>query len=505
MKPLIAGLFCVSLLGSSLGSGPPATPKVVTATADNQRDGWFTERFLTPSNVSGGTFGLLHTWSVTGRVMAQPLIAPGIITSNGSKDLLIVTTAGGFVEAFDANNYSSNPVWSDSLGSGFTPIPANFYGEAQACISTPVIDLAGGYVYAVCANSTPVWTLYKIRLTTGAVAASTAISGQYPGTGDPSGGDTVIGGQLQFKGTSSYNRSGLALSGGKVYIGFGSIGDNHPYHGWVFAYDAGTLTQTAVICLSPSSYGAAVWNSAAGIMVDASGNLYTNTGNGGYDGVTAFGNSIVKLSPSLAVSDWFTPSNWATLETGDLDLSSSHAMLMSNGVIIAGGKDSRAYSMLSNCMGQLQGGGSSCQAAQLWTISGTVGVYGAAFANNTAFFPNEGGKIYSFAWTGTQFSTSGNSTSGSFQYPGGNLSYSSFGSSSGILWAVTTATSAVVNPEPGTLRAFNPGTLVELWNSDMNMSDKLGQINKYTPPVVWNGLVFVGASSAVYEYGLGAH
>jgi hypothetical protein len=507
----------VLAIGSGFAPGPPSTPAVATANANNNRDGWFSqETILTPANVAAGSFGKLFTWSLSnGRTMTQPIIVPGVTTGGVQRDLLIVAGMSGTISAFDANNWSQTPVWSRTLVTGFAFNDPLLYDETVACLSTPVADTINGYLYVVCASSAPVWTLYQFNLATGATVNSVAITGQYPGTGDPNGGDTIIDGQLQFKPNSLVQRAALALANGNVYIGFGSNDDFHPWHGWAFAYNASTLSQVAVFCSSPSNYGAGLWGAGAGFSVDGSGNLYVFTGNGGWDGVTAFGQSILKFSSTLSLLDWFTPADWSTMEGNDSDMSSSRAMLMVtlNGspLLVGGAKDFNLYSISTACMGHLQGGGSSCPSAQIWltsagAISSHVGIYGGAFANGIVYAPTTGGNLYAYSFSGSSFNTTPLATSPiTYAFPGAYPSVSSSGAFNQVVWAVTTASSAESSAQSGTLRAFNASTLAELYNSGTVSGDNMGQLNKFAPPVIWRGHVFVGSGSNILVYGLGAH
>ncbi len=59
---------------------------------------------------------------------------------------------------------------------------------------------------------------------------------------------------------------------------------------------------------------------------------YFSTGNGGYDGHTNFGDSVLKIagpsSSSFPLSDWFTPYDQNVLREYDLDLASGGVVLL---------------------------------------------------------------------------------------------------------------------------------------------------------------------------------
>src|SRR6185437_1748879 len=93
-------------------------------------------------------------------------------------------------------------------------------------------------------------------------------------------------------------------------------------------------------------------------VVDSSGFVYFITGNGygnGYDGVQNFSESVLKLDPSqgLKLLDWFTAGNWGTLDTDDLDLTSSGTMLIpGTSLITGGGKTGDLYVLNSANLGK---------------------------------------------------------------------------------------------------------------------------------------------------------
>ena len=98
-------------------------------------------------------------------------------------------------------------------------------------------------------------------------------------------------------------------------------------------------------------------------------------------------------------------------------------------------------------------------------------------------------------------------------YPGGILALSANGLTDGIVWASTvlgtrSANQAVV---PGVLRAYRATpaitdgsddtnqTLEELWNSNDDFYDQLGNFAKFPPPVVANGKVYVATQGEKFE------
>src|SRR5581483_7476330 len=315
------------------------------------------EASLTPTNVAAGRVSLLGRWSIDGYVFAQPLVVTGVTVSGVLRNLLIAVTMNNSVYAFDAD-HPGVTVWSNlafaTPYAGYPVAEAALYGVSQGCLSTPAADTSALKLYVVCQNNTPNWILRSIDLTTGSTLSSVTISGQVTGTGDP--GDTTSGANLVFNPGREFQRVGITLANGNVYIGFAGLDDSRPYHGWVFAYTGSDFSQVGVWCGSPNSWGAGIWMSGGGIAVDGSGNLYVTTGNdGGYDGVTNFSESVVKLSPTLIVLDWFTPSNNSALDSADADVSSNRALLIPGTTLaVVAGKDFNVYVIDTTCMGHLQ-------------------------------------------------------------------------------------------------------------------------------------------------------
>jgi hypothetical protein len=409
----------------------------------------------------------------------------------------VIATMNDSVYAYDVRTLAK--VWSVSLGSARTSYPTVggeqlLYGGAAGCVSTPVSDLT--YIYVACTNTTPTWVLYKLNITDGSTAASRVITGTVTGTGDPTGGDLVSGGVLTFYPDFEFNRSALALNSGNVYVAFGSYDDAHPWHGWLFSIDASAMTISALWCATPNGYGGAMWY-AGGPAIDGSGNIYAMTGNGDYDGTANFSESFVKLNSSLVMQDWFTPSDWATLTAADKDIDAG-PMLVS-GLVVGGAKDSKVYSVNASCMGHLGGTVGGCTAPQTITTDASI-----LFSTCTAaacYFSNNSNKLHGYTYSGSTFSTSAILSPSATASPGQAASSSFNGTSTGIVWMTTVASSAFTSAQAATLRALNAADLTEIWNSDTSGKDTLGSLAKYAAPVVVNGLVLVPTQSgnvAVY-------
>src|SRR5207248_2126523 len=128
-------------------------------------------------------------------------------------------------------------------------------------------------------------------------------------------------------------------------------------------------------------FDAGIWQSGQGIASDDEGNLYFNTGNGGFDiaeaGRTNYGDSLVKLrlepdaahpgKEILSVKGSFTPCDQAYLNCADIDLGSAAPLLLGTSKIITGGKQGRIYLLDRNNWGQFTGAnvgpGNNCKSS----------------------------------------------------------------------------------------------------------------------------------------------
>jgi uncharacterized protein (TIGR03437 family) len=518
-------ISALSLVGIAAGGAPV---DVLTANYDNERtNANLNEGILNTSNVNPTQFGKLFTFPVDGQVYAQPLYVHGLqMPGKGLLNVLYVATMHNSVLAFDADAASgTSPLWQVNFGTPVNPLSfvdaaAGTYSDIQheiGILSTPVIDRAGNTIYVVseiAVTGNTAFYLHALDLATGGekLNGPVQIQGSVQGTGWGGTSDPESG-QLPFFPSEHIQRPGLLLANGSVYVAFGSHGDFAPWHGWIMAYSATDLQQqTAIFNTTPSAAGASIWQSGRGLAADPTGQIYAATGNGSYDGAQAWGETVLHLTPTLSVADWFTASEYTQWTDEDADLGSNGTILVpGTNYLIAGGKAGLVALVDKTNMGhELAGNTQVLQTFQ------AVPIGASAIYNSALWDRPDGALLYiwgnqdplrAFRMQNGTFNTAAASVNSTVQttYPFSGMAVSSNGfvPASGILWA--TSESGGAFPAPGVLHAFDAADVSrELWNSGMEANrDVMGNFTKFANPTVANGKVYVPTDShQVVVYGL---
>ena len=536
------GLFLVST-AVLLAQTPTAVP-VLTWRYDLTHAGANTqETVLEPSNVNASSFGKLFALTVDDRVFAQPLYVPNLKMSDGqTHNVLFVATENDSIYAFDADAKAS-PIWQASMltaahgaGPGATPVPENKatngedIGPNIGITGTPAIDAATNTMYVVVNTEESgqyFSRLHAINIITGAEQPGSPVNITATVAGSGTGSS---GGQITFSAFQENQRPALDYYNGYVYIAYASHGDISPWQGWVFAYNATTLQQTAAIALDPEDDGASVWGSGAGLPIDTSipgGRMFVVTGNGGRssplnstsdygESVIAFGLANGKLTPT----DAWTAFNYQNLNTEDWDLGSGGLLMLPDQtgsanphLIIAAGKEGRITVLNRDNLGGLATGSSNTNAVQditIGSIPAGEGFWGTAAYWNGHVYDWAGGDDGGTPNVGMEFQISNGlmstapSTETTFTsaFPNPTFSISSNGTEDGIAWAVKTDQFNTWGP--AVLYAFDANDLTDIYyESDTNASrDSAGPANKFAVPVVTNGKVYVATNGQVDVYGL---
>ena len=476
------------------------------------------ETLLTPASVTSAQFGKLFSLPVDSHVYGQPLYVSGLNIGGKTHNVIFVATENDTVYAFDADQ-NGGPLWKTSLvdsAHGETAVPC---GDMDGCsiaptvgvTATPVISTDRNAIYLEARskqNGAYLHKLHALDLTTGAekLNGPVLINASVPGSASDHDGQ----GKVNFNPLREHCRPALLLLNGVVYFAFASISDVTPYHGWVLGYNADTLQQTAVFNVTPNGNEGGIWQNN-GLSADASGNIFGVAGNGTPPpSSNNYGQTYIKLSPQLAVVDYFAPFNASSLNTTDIDVGSGGPLLLPDQsgshphLLVAAGKEGRIYLVDRDNMGKFHSGDDS-QIVQ--SIPNAVGpgddsnFYPPVFWNGNVYFSGSNDVIKAFSLQNGLLSTTPVMQSGTkYSFPGSALIVSANGASGAILWSLEWN----VNSHLGTLHAFDPGNLShEFWNSNQSGTrDSIGQITRLNAPLVYNGKVYVSGIASITVFGL---
>lgn len=286
---------------------------------------------------------------VDGDVYASPLVVAGHV---------IVATENNTVYSLDL--FTGAIIWQIHLGQPVdaSSLPCGDIGPVTGITGTPAADPAAGLVYVVAFLAGRHHMLFTLKLADGTVASQQDI--------DPSGSTPAV----------QQQRGALTVGADYVYVPLGGLyGDCGPYHGYVVAVPR--AGGTALSYRVPSAVGAGIWN-AAGVTLDAAGDVYAVTGNGASRSSFDFSNAVVELSPDLqTVKSYFAPANWVALNAGDIDLGALGVTLLP-GAAVAVGKDGVAYLLRADKLGGIGGETAKRQLC--------AGAYGGTATNRSVVF-----------------------------------------------------------------------------------------------------------------------
>ena len=393
--------------------------------------------------------------NVSGQIYAEPLIVGNTV---------LVATEQNNVYGLDAA--TGAVLWSNtSLGTPVTQstLPCGNINPVVGITGTPVVDTATSLMYVVATLAQPNvhYELYAININNGATAWHETVS--------PSGNPIYQG-----------QRSALALANGRVYIPFGGrSGDCGTYSGTVvgaLASGPGSLVSYAL----PAGHEGGIW-APSGSAVDGSGNVYVTTGNttcGSTCNPFDFGETVLKLSPTLGLVDWWAPTNWPSLNAGDTDVGSVGPALLPNNRIFQVGKGGTGYILNTTGMGHISNAPFSASACPGMTADAAFG--GTAWAAPYIYVPcrtklvalnvNTTTPSFTVAWQGPAVSYSGPPIL-----------------AGGVVWTIDPA---------GTLYGLNPTTGAIVYNIGITFA------NHFATPAAAGGRLFVPAGQVLRAYNL---
>lgn len=533
---------------------PAPVVNVLTRQYDNQHSGQnLQETILTPLNVNSASFGKLFSYPVDGQIYAEPLYVQNVtMASGGVHNVVYVATEWDSVYAFDADSAQANPnpLWHISFLNPPSVVGVPCSQGAGICqlfpivgiTATPVINLATNTIYVVARTmeTTNNVTSYAIRLH----ALDITSGAEQPGSpalicsNSGNNGCKFPGQSVVFAPQHQQGRPGLMLvpepgfPQGVLVMGFSGNS------GWVLAYDASNLKLVASFYTDdgtkhttapgiPGEGHSGVWGAGSATSVDASGNIYAIVGDGYFDGVTNWGDSLVKLvltlnsstgTYTLVPADYFAPSDQACRYAQGLDYGSAGPLILppqggaTPNLIFTTGKaakscDSVANGYIINRDNMGHTGGQVSLIAAPKAGSEQSPAYWASPTTQYIYNGGTGDSLRAFTVSSVGVSSSSVMQTAHVFSSGTTPVVSANGNTAGIVWALerTDNTDILPGTQPYVLRAFDATNLnTELYNSTQAPSgrDTAGPSVKFQAPTVVNGKVYVGTQNELDVYGL---
>ncbi|MEO8660253.1 MAG: discoidin domain-containing protein [Bryobacteraceae bacterium] len=529
---LVASLFTAGLFMGDLTLQAQVKPYILTRYNDGGRSGAnLNETVLTTANVNSNSFGRLFLLPVDDQVYAGLLYFPGLPMTGGTHNVLYAATMNNTVYAFDADSLGTGaPLWQRNFNGTGRPTTNEDVGGSCAnyqdfrgnigIVGTPVINPTTKTMYFVTRTVESGGTVQRLRaidITTGAdrTGSPATIGATVAGNGE--GGSTI-----SFNSLTQNQRPALAFAKNTVYISWASFCDTQPYHGWVMGYDSASLAQVGVYNTSANGGLSGIWMAGAAPMFDNAGNVYVSTGNGSWNGRANLGESLIKLqSRTLKLMDFFTASNYNSLNGSDMDFGSGGPTAVpGTKYLVTGGKEGKLYLLDATNLGKIAAG--DAQIPQVFQAvnttarpSSTHHIHNAnpwwqspQGLNVYVWGENDYARAYRFDTTAQRLVTTAAVVGPVLPpvgMPGGMMSISAKGSQAGtgILWATLPrygdANQTIVG---GELYALNAETLALLWSSTGPNEDYFA-FSKGSNQIIANGKVYVaGVSKYIGVYGL---
>ncbi len=367
-----AAIALLALAGGGPALAATTTPTTTTATSTpswsvyhGSAEGSGLAASVTSVNVHSPAW---TSPNLDGQLYGEPLVSGGQV---------FVATENDTVYALSAT--TGAVVWSSHLG---TPVPAGSLpcGDITPTVGitgTPVIDETRSEIFVVAdelVNGSAAHELVGLSTVTGKTELTQGV--------DPAGSTP----------TALLQRTGLTLDAGRVVFGYGgNYGDCASYRGRVVSVpEVGGTPDVFTVDSAPGDSQGAIWMGGAAPVVDASGNIWVEAGNGSvYSSSQAYddSDSVLELSPSLTLLQYFAPSSWPTNNAHDLDMSTAPALL-SDGQVVAAGKSRIVYLLDRATLGGIGDQEATLPAACGDDIDGGVAVVGT-----TVYLPCVSGPI----------------------------------------------------------------------------------------------------------------
>jgi hypothetical protein len=467
------------------------------------RNGLYVDPLITQKTATKIHRDYTFNASLPGPVYAQPLYARN---GPGGKPAFIVATEQNEILALDAS--SGSQIWRRQIGNpvSHSRLPCGDI-DPLGITGTPVIDPNARNIY-VAAMTTPDGGKTKLHLVFALSLDDGSIRPGWPLslTGIKYGG-------ASFNPAVHNQRGALLLNSGILYVPYGGhFGDCGDYRGWVMAVpviDPKNVTAWATGARS----GGGIW-APSGIATDGQ-SVFVATGNTFGASAWMGGEAIIRLGTGALFSgnpvDYFTPSNWKKLDSGDVDLGGSGPVLIDvpgatpSQLVIALGKNGVAYLLDRNNLGGIGKGdgirGEGIQSKRVATdpIINAAASYRTGSGTFVTFetrggigCPKGSGDLVALRIGASAPPTIDVAWCANNGGRGSPIVTTTDGSSEPVVWAVGSESN-------NRLHAFN-GISGEMLFAGGGADERMSLVRRFQTPIVVNGRIFVAADDRLYAF-----
>jgi len=344
------------LLGSSLiAIGGPSTVASGAATVSN---GWTVYHGNAQGTGLSTTYKSVNTsspaWTsplVDGELYGQPVVlGNNVYVATENDTVYALSSTSGLV------------VWKRHIARAVpaTALPCGDIAPTVGITGTPVIDPTRNEIFVIAdefINGGPHHRMVGLNATTGKVELNVDV--------DPPGASPA----------ALLQRTGLNLDEGRVIFGMGgNDGDCALYRGRVGSVaETGSKPRFFTVDARSGDSQGAVWMGGAAPVVSTKGDIWVSTGNGSvYSASDPYddSDSLLEISPTMRLVQFFAPTSWPQNNAADLDMSMEPVLLANNQVVLAGksrivyllnaghlgGIGNGEASLVSGCGGDMDGG-----------------------------------------------------------------------------------------------------------------------------------------------------
>jgi hypothetical protein len=329
---------CVAVLSTIL----PANAQVNVTQFHNHdsRDGLYVDSAFTEGAAANLTRDLNFDGTIVGNVYAQPLY---VDNGPSGRATVIVATESNNVYSLDA--LDGSVIWEHNVGPAVSA--ADLFCtkfDPMGIIGTPVVDLASRALF-LDAMTTPdggetiKHLILSLNLDTGDINPGWPVDVE----------EQVTYNGMTFTAVRQQQRPALGIVGNILYVGYGSMMDCPPYHGWLVGVPIDN--PSGVMAWATDASGGAIWG-VGGVASDGK-NSFVTTGNTSGTSTWGGGEAVIRFQPGPIFSglpvDYWAPTNWQSLDQSDSDLGASGPLLVDvpgatpSHLIVALGKDGNAY------------------------------------------------------------------------------------------------------------------------------------------------------------------